>query len=172
MTSNYEFYQYLFNQPDDALKSLFLRFTMLSQEEINTILEQHIKEPFKHYGQKVFADTVTKDIRGESGLKEALEMTEAIFSGNLKNLNNKQFEMLINSSKYVLKLNNEINIIDALLNSNIVNSKSDAKRLIEQKSISVEDQLITDTNFVIKNNKEYTYIKKGKRDFIFIKFNK
>jgi len=170
MTNNYAFYQYLINQPDNALESLLKRFTFLSSEAISSILEQHKKEPFKRIGQKKLAEEVTRDIRGQKGLDEAIRITEALFSGDITKLSEKELLSALRDSEYKTTCDKkEIPLIDALVNSKVASSKSEGRKLIEQGAISVEGKQIKDVNFVLSKKKFY-WIKKGKRDYVLVEF--
>jgi tyrosyl-tRNA synthetase len=174
MTSNYSFYQYLFNQPDDAIKSLLYRFTLLPRKEIDEIMKLHEKEPFKRIGQRKLAYVITKDVRGEKGLKEALEVSRILFSGSLEessvDLQKKVVDHIPN--KVFLKGKKEIGIIDVLIQSNICKSSSEARKLIEQKAIKYDNQIITDIKYVFKNSNKIEFIKKGVRIYIVLDWKK
>ena len=68
---------------------------------------------------------------------------------------------------------NEISIIEVLVNAKIAPSKGQARILVEQGGISINDEKITDTKYIInKNNfnEDYFILKKGKKTFIKIMF--
>ena len=91
-TSPYEFYQFWLNQDDrDVIKYLKF-FTFLDKEEIDFLEEKVKNEPEKREAQKRLAEEVTKFVHDETALQEAQKITQALFSGNVKDLTVKEIE--------------------------------------------------------------------------------
>ena len=171
-TSAYEFYQYWINTADDDVIMRLKQFTFLSREEIEA-LEVEVKErPENRTAQKLLAEEITKMVHGETELKKAIHVTKALFSGKIKDLQVDEIEMgfkglpTIDSSEDLL-------ITDALLNTQLVKSKREARDLIKGNAISVNGEKITDFGFVIKKENafgnKYTIIRKGKKKYGMIK---
>jgi tyrosyl-tRNA synthetase len=170
MTSNYEFYQYLYNQPDDAMKSLLYRFTLIERKVIDEIIDKHSKKPYERLAQKTLADTVTIDVRGKKALEEANQIREILFHGGLEKAPLFMMKKVIKeiSNKVFLKEEQSISLIDVLVNSSICESKSQARKLIEQKSISYNGETISDINFTFSKKKVVEFIKKGNKTYIIL----
>ena len=59
----------------------------------------------------------------------------------------------------------DVKLIDFLLNNSLVSSKGEAKRLIKQSAVKINNETVGDVHFILKPTIEYT-IKVGKRRFI------
>lgn len=79
MTSPYELYQYMMNIPDDRVKQCLLRFTLLSQQEIDSICKEHFANPSLFLAQKILSQHVTRNVHGQNGLNQAQLATRLIF---------------------------------------------------------------------------------------------
>lgn len=55
--------------------------------EIDTIINQHQLNPAKRFAQSQLAQTVVFDLHGQQALDEAIEISNALFSGNVSSLN-------------------------------------------------------------------------------------
>ena len=85
-TSPFEFYQFWLNQDDrDVIKYLKF-FTFLDKEEIDALAEKVEKEPGKREAQRRLAEEVTRFVHDDAALEEAQKISEALFSGNIKDL--------------------------------------------------------------------------------------
>jgi len=151
-TTPYEFYQFFINSEDEMVIDYLKRFTFLSREEIEDLEKKHREHPELREAHKALAYEVTKFVHGEEEAENAKKMSEDIFSGKNENM------PVVDST---LKVG--ANILDILVDTEFASSKSEAKRLVEQGGISVDDEKIVDPKFTI-NNKEII-IKKGKKIF-------
>ncbi|CAH2278282.1 tyrosine--tRNA ligase, mitochondrial [Pelobates cultripes] len=70
-TSPFDFYQFFVRQKDSSVERFLKLFTFLPLEEIEKIMEQHVKEPEKRVPQKRLAAEVTKLVHGKEGLESA-----------------------------------------------------------------------------------------------------
>ena len=127
--------------------------------DIKKLCQEDIRE-----AKKLLAFEVTKLVHGEEALK-AQKTAEELFSNKGVSENMPSIEL----SKNLL----DINIIDLLVESKLVTSKSEARRLIEQngillnqEKISSVDQIITDKDL----NDNALIIQKGKKVFLKVIF--
>ena len=154
--SPYEFYQYWRNIEDESVGKVLSLLTFLPMDEVNrlaSLKDEHINE-----AKKIAAFEITKLIHGEEAAKKAEEASNALFNGqgSIENMPSTKIE------------DAKISIIDALLKTGIAPSKSQARTLITQNSISLNDSKITDCNYILseKDFKEgYAILKKGKKVF-------
>src|SRR5699024_3477831 len=91
-TSPYEFYQFWFNQNDEDVIHFLKVFTFLSREEIEALEESVKTEPHLRKAQRALAEEMVKVVHDETALEEALRITEALFSGNIKELSGKELK--------------------------------------------------------------------------------
>ncbi len=155
-TSPYEFYQYWRNVEDGSVENVFKMLTFLPIEqikELSSYQDQRINE-----AKKVLAYEITKLVHGEEEAKKAEEASNALFSGqgNLDNMPTVKVE------------NTDISILDAIILTNIAPSKGQARTLVNQGGISLNDEKITDVNYILSDKDfadGYAILKKGKKVF-------
>lgn len=164
-TSPYEFYQYWRNIRDNEVYDVLRMLTYLPMDEVKRL--SSLEGEKINEAKKIAAFEITKLIHGEEEAIKAKESAEALFE-NQKNYNNMPEFNISNE----LLSNNEIPIIDILVNSKLAPSKGQARILIEQGGISINDEKITDTKYIINKNDfdGYFILKKGKKTFIKITF--
>ena len=85
-TSAYELYQYLYNLEDSMMEAYLKRFTFLGKSEIEEIMKKHLEAPEKRIAQETLAHEVVRDIHGEEEYQKAVEISRALFSGDIKKL--------------------------------------------------------------------------------------
>lgn len=156
-TSPYEFYQYWRNIEDESVENVLKLLTFLPIEkikELSSLKDEHIND-----AKKIAAFEITKLVHGEEEAKKAEDASNALFSGN-GNLDNMPTVDLGN--------NKNISIVDAIILTGIAPSKGQARTLISQGGISLNDEKLTDTNYVLSNKDfadGYAILKKGKKIF-------
>ena len=153
-TSPYEFYQYWRNIGDTEVKKVLNMLTFIPDEEVERL--SSFKDERINEAKKIAAFEITKLIHGEEEAIKAEETAKALFegSGNIENMPKTKLE------------NANISLVDAIISSKIAPSKGQAKKLIEQGGISLNDEKITDINYMLSDNdfKEgYAILKKGKK---------
>ena len=155
-TSPYEFYQYWRNIEDSSVETVLKMLTFLPIEQINEL--SNLKDEKINEAKKVAAFEITKLIHGEEEAKKAEEASNALFSGNgsIENMPSTTID------------NYNISLVDSLVLVNIAPSKAQAKTLIVQGGISLNDEKITDINYMLSKNdfkENFAIIKKGKKIF-------
>ena len=155
-TSPYEFYQYWRNIEDSSVETVLKMLTFLPIEQINEL--SNLKDEKINEAKKVVAFEITKLIHGEEEAKKAEEASNALFSGNgsIENMPSTTID------------NYNISLVDSLVLVNIAPSKAQAKTLIVQGGISLNDEKITDINYMLSKDdfkENFAIIKKGKKIF-------
>ncbi len=133
---SYDYYQFWRNVDDRDVGKLLRIFTELPMAEIEKL--ETLQGAEINVAKKILAFEATKICRGE---------TEAISSQKTatETFENKG----IGSDLPTFELTENMNIIDALVLTNLCKSKSDARRMIQSNAISVNDTKITDDKFII-----------------------
>ena len=152
-TSPYEFYQYWRNIADDGVRTVLCLLTFLPMDEINRLCA--LKDEQINEAKKVAAFEITKLVHGEEEAKKAEEASNALFEGN-GSLDNMP----------TTKVEENISIVDAIIKTGIAPSKGQARTLIEQGGISLNDAKITDTTYILSSDDfkdGYAILKKGKK---------
>lgn len=158
-TSPYEFYQYWRNIQDSEVRDVLKMLTFLPMEEVNKL--SSLEGEKINEAKKIAAFEITKLIHGEEEANKAKKTSEDLFE-NLNNSENMPTEQ-INSNEL------DISILDLLVKIKIVPSKGQAKTLVEQGGITVDDNKITDIKYNISKeifNNNFIVVKKGKKTFI------
>ncbi len=155
-TSPYEFYQYWRNVEDESVQIVLQMLTFLPDEKIEELASY--KDEKINDVKKILAFEITKLIHGEEEAKKAEEASNALFSGK---------GSLDNMPTVTLDDKN-ISILDAIIKCNIAPSKGQARTLITQGGITLNDEKITDTNYTLSEKdfaNDYAILKKGKKVF-------
>lgn len=170
-TSSYELYQYLINTDDSMCESYLKIFTFLSPEEIMEVVKKHNEEPHLRLAQKTLAKEIITDLHGKEEYDKAVKISEALFSGNVKdidtNLIEKVFKDVPNSD-----MKSDKNIVDLLVDTNICSSKREAREFITTGAISLNGDRITDLDALItKDNSidnKYIIVRRGKKKYYLV----
>lgn len=169
-TSPYEMYQFWMNVMDaDAVRFLKI-FTLLPLDEIEEIRKQFEAAPHERLAQKILAREVVTLVHGEEAYKEALNITEQLFAGNIKNLSVKELKQgLRGVPNYQVKVDDNLNIVEMLVTAGIVNSKRQAREDVQNGAIYVNGERIQDLNYTLtdadKLENELTVIRRGKKKY-------
>ena len=149
-TSPYEFYQYFYNVDDKDIEKVMKLLTRIPIEEINELLKGDIL-----VAKRKMAYEVTKLVHGKEEADKVLDMVSNIFGkANYENMPTEE-----------IKIESEINVCDLLVQTSLFSSKSDARRMIEQGAVIIDDTKITDFRLILPIKEKYI-IKKGKKNFI------
>ncbi len=154
--SPYEFYQYWRNIDDADVSNVAKLLTFLPLEEIQqmeTLKDEQINE-----SKKKVAFEITKLIHGETEAQKAQDASNALFGGqgNLENMPSTKLE------------NINLTIADALVQTGITASKGQAKTLISQGAVFLNDEKIIDSTYLLSDKdfeNGYAILKKGKKVF-------
>ena len=170
-TSSYEIYQYFINSTDDKVEEYLKVFTFLSKEEIEEVMKKHIKKPEERFAQKTLASEVIKDLHGEEECKKAIKITETLFSGNIKDLSEDELVDAM-SGVETHEVTEEQNIVDCLVNTGILSSKREAREFVNNGSISINGEKITDTEMLVNKDaslyNKYIVVRRGKKKYYLI----
>ena len=167
-TSPYEMYQFWMNVMDEDAIHFLKIFTFLSLDEIEDIRKQFEAAPHERLAQKVLAREVVTLVHGEEAYKEALNITEQLFAGNIKNLSVKELKQgLRGVPNYQVQADENHNIVELLVSSGVVNSKRQAREDVQNGAIYVNGNRIQDLDYVLsdadKLENELTVIRRGKK---------
>ena len=172
-TSAYELYQYLINTDDKMCESYLKIFTFLTPEEIMNVMEKHNAEPHLRIGQKTLAREIITDLHGAEEYEHALKISEALFSGNIKELN---YNDIVIGFKGVSTFDiTEMSLIDLLINNNICSSRREMREFLASGSITINGDKVTDENMMLTKEMalegKVLVIRKGKKKYYLAKFN-
>ena len=156
-TTVYDFYQMFINSFDEDVERLLSFFSDFEIEDIKRMCKEDIRN-----AKKIMAFEVTKLVHGEEEALKVKKASEEIFS----NKGNSDNTETIKISKDVIA--QEINVIEILMLSNLFESKSEARRLIQQHGIKINGEKVTDIHMMIGSEQldnNTMLIQKGKKTF-------
>ncbi len=163
-TSPYEFYQYWRNVADaDVLKCIRM-LTFLPLEEIDKMSDWEGSQ--LNTAKEILAFELTKLVHGEEEAKKADEAAKALFGGGANTDNMPTTTLTADDFT-----DGAVSLIDMMLKAEIIKSRGEGRRLIEQGGVSVDDEKaksFTDTVALTAFEKGHVIVKKGKK--IFVKF--
>lgn len=154
-TSPYDFYQYWRNIDDADVKTVLSLLTFLPMEKVEEL--SNLKDEKINEAKKVASYEITKLIHGEEEAKKAEEASNALFGGQ---------GSLDNMPTATVASN--ISILDAIIQVGFAPSKGQARQLITQGGISLNDTKISDTNYVLSDTDfkdGFAILKKGKKSY-------
>ena len=160
-TSPFEFFQYWRNVSDSDVIKCLKMLTFVPMSEINELAKLEGSELNK--AKEILAFELTKLVHGEEEAQKALDGARALFSSKSDTDNMPSTEL--DESIFT---DGKINIIDLLSATGLVPSKAEARRLIQQGGVAIDDEKITDFKAEIAKDdfaKGYVVIKKGKKVF-------
>jgi len=174
-TSPYEMYQFWMNVMDDDAVRFLKIFTFLSLDEIETIRQQFEAAPHERLAQKILAREVVSLVHGEKAYQEALNITEQLFAGNIKNLSVKELKQgLRGVPNYQVKEEDSLNIVDLLVVAGVVNSKRQAREDVQNGAIYLNGDRIQDLDYTLSDNdkleNELTVIRRGKKKYFVLTY--
>ena len=161
--SPYEYWQFWRNTDDRDVKRFLKFFTKIETSEIEELCK---KEKNINNLKIILANEATKILHGETASKKAERTSKDTFGGVGISLNLPEIKIKFEYIK------NGINILDLLYNSKIVSSKSEARRVIANKGIKINDVIETNDKKIIKSldfNEKILKISFGKKKHFIIK---
>ncbi len=152
-TSPYEFFQYWRNVDDNDVLKCIRMLTFLPLEEIDKMDSWQGSELNK--AKEILAYELTKLVHGEEEANKALSAARAVFAGSGTSDNMPTFEFESDS----------VSLLDAMVSAKLAPSKAEAKRLIQQGGVSLNDEKVSDINTVIDLTSG-AVLKKGKKQIV------
>lgn len=167
-TSSYELYQYLINVDDEMVISYLKIFTFLSVEEINELEKSNKENPHLREAHKALAREIITDLHGSEAYKEAVKISQSLFSGDIKDLTSEEIEMAFKGLDKIV-IENDMNIVDFLVNTGVCSSKRESREFVNNNSISINGEKINELEFVINKSiaidNKYVVVRRGKKKY-------
>ncbi|OIK16923.1 tyrosine--tRNA ligase [Bacillus sp. MUM 116] len=173
-TTPYEFYQFWINSADADVVKYLKYFTFLSHEEIEQLEKSVQEEPHLRKAQKALAEEMTRLIHGEESLKQAIKISQALFSGDVKDLSAAEIRQGFKDVPSFDASGFEGNLVDLLVAAAISPSKRQAREDMTNGAVSVNGERITDASYTLAQNDriegQFTIIRRGKKKYSLIKY--
>ena len=157
--SPYEYYQYFRNTPDDLVITFLKIFTEIPVEEIEKLSSLQGAE--LNDVKKRLAFAATEIAHGTKAAQEAEATAAALFSGGNS----------ADAPSFNLEMREPMGIVDFLVAVKLFDSKSEARRMVEQGGIQIDGEKITDKEYIVKPA-ESIMVQRGKKVFLKVNIKK
>jgi len=170
MTSPYKFYQFWINTDDRDVERFLKLFAPLTQEQIADLMTRQQKDPASRAAQTFLATDVTTRAHGTDAAASAAAAAGVLF-GNFdpRSAGPRVFEILSQEIPTTTVSRSELSLVDALVQTGLAKSKSEARRSIEQGGIYVNQQRageITPADWIAGGS---LLLRKGKKEYALLK---
>jgi len=176
--SPYFVYQYFVNTADADVEKFLRAFTLLEISEIEAIVSQHVQQPELRYGQRQLANYVIQTLFGKEAAQQAEKISEFLFGERdkmelLSAFSTDELQALVRETGDCSVQEDEIRILELLVLAWVCESNGDAKKLIAQGAISVNEQLVSDIGQKFSRSDAVNWvllIRKGKKNYKIVQF--
>lgn len=174
-TSPYELYQFFINTDDRDVIKFLKYFTFLSHNEIDALENELQVAPEKRSAHRKLAEEITKLVHGEEALKQAIKISEALFSGEIANLNGAEIKQGFKDVPSFDCNEEDISLLELLVAAKICSSKRQGREDIQNGAIYVNGERSTDLDKIItaadRIENQFTIIRRGKKKYYLIKYS-
>lgn len=173
-TSPYELYQFWINTSDADVIKFLKYFTFLDKAEIEKLEQSKEEAPHLREAQKALAENVVRFIHGQAALDDAIRISEALFSGDLKSLSSEELRQGFKDVPQASVSNNTTNIVDFIVEAGISSSKRQAREDVSNGAIYINGERQQDLKYEIsdadKIDNEFTIVRRGKKKYFMVKY--
>ncbi|MBI5405466.1 tyrosine--tRNA ligase [Candidatus Kaiserbacteria bacterium] len=170
-TSPFRFYQFWINLPDEGIENYLKVYTLLPLTDISALMELHRRNPGERQAQETLARLVTEIVHGPAATAQAAATSDALFGNTpFSELSREALAVaLAEAPSVVLTKKNVADgspLAEALVKGGLTSSRSDARRLIEGKGITLSGQTIENPDqkiFPGDLSSGYALVRKGKQ---------
>jgi tyrosyl-tRNA synthetase len=170
-TSPFNFYQFWINLPDERIENYLKVYTFLPLADIDALMEQHRQNPSDRQVQETLARLVTEIAHGPAATAQAAATTDALFGDTpFSELSPEALSVALSEAPSVTLSDKDLgggySLAETLVTGGLASSKSDARRLIEGKGITLSGQTIENPDqkiFPGDLSHSYALVRKGKR---------
>lgn len=172
-TSAYEMYQFFINSEDSKVIDYLKFLTFLSKEEIEELEEKNKTQPHLREAHKALAKEVISFIHSEEDYNQALKISNALFSGDIKSLTAKEIEMGFNDLPCVAVCD-DTSLVDLLISAEVATSKREAREFLRNGAITLNGDKVTDELYKVTKKdaieEKFIVLRRGKKKYALAKF--
>lgn len=141
LTSPFKFHQFWLNTTDEDVESHLKMFTFIRLNNIESIMTAHKKEPWLRHAQKILANEMTRFVHGPAALKAAQDATHVLFDHGTATLSFNSCKDLKKDIPFMTieRKDLDMDLATCLVKSQLAASKGAARKLIEQKSVYINN---------------------------------
>ena len=171
-TSAYEMYQFFINSEDSKVIDYLKFLTFLSKEEIEELEKKNNEAPHLREAHKALAKSVITFLHGEEAYNQAIKISEALFSGDIKSLTADEIAMGFNDLPSID--GKEMPLADALIEAKLASSKREAREFIRNGAVLINGEKVTDEATILNKDlaieSRFIVIRRGKKLYALVKF--
>lgn len=172
-TSAYEMYQFFINSEDTKVIDYLKFLTFLSKEEIEELDKKNQEAPHLREAHQALAREVITFIHGRDAYDEAIKISHALFSGDIKALTAKEIEMGFGDLPSI-NLHDNLTLVDALIEASLAKSKREAREFIQNGAVSLNGDKCQDLEHILSTSDaiegKFIVIRRGKKLYALIKW--
>ena len=172
-TSAYEMYQFFINSEDSKVIDYLKFLTFLSKEEIEELEEKNKTQPHLREAHKALAKSVITFLHTEEDYEQALKISSALFSGNIKALTAKEIAMGFNDLPCVT-IEENTPLVDLLISLEVASSKREAREFLRNGAVSLNGDKVTDETLLVNKShaieEQFIVLRRGKKKYALAKF--
>lgn len=168
LTSAFKFYQFWLNLDDEGVGDYIKIYTLITPDEYDELMKDFEANRASRTAQKYLAYEVTKLIHGEKRAESVKRVSDVLFgAGSFAELSNDDIEELATEIPVVQSKD----VISALVDANLAQSNSEARRFIESGAVSINGEKLTIQDDLTSHTAPigYLLLKRGKNGFALIK---
>ena len=173
-TSAYEMYQFFINSEDSKVIDYLKFLTFLPKETIDELEEKNKTQPHLREAHKALAKEVISFIHSEEDYNQALKISSALFSGDIKSLTAKEIEMGFNELPCVEVLE-DTPLVDLLISCEVASSKREAREFLRNGAVTLNGDKVTDEAYKVSKQDaiegRFIVLRRGKKKYALAKFN-
>jgi tyrosyl-tRNA synthetase len=182
-TSPYHFYQFWLNVSDEDASKYIRIFTLLGQEEIETLITEHNKIPHERLLQRRLAEEVTLMVHSREELDAAIEASQILFGkGTTESLRKMNESTFLSVFEGVPSFDIKKEMLSAGITftslcaeeSQVFISKGELRRMVQGGGVSINKTKVEDPDQTVTAdlllNKKYLLIQKGKKNYYLLRF--
>lgn len=171
-TSAYEMYQFFINSEDTKVIDYLKFLTFLSKEEIEELDKKNQEAPHLREAHQALAREVITFIHGRDAYDEAVKISHALFSGDIKALTAKEIEMGFGDLPSI-NLHDNLTLVDALIEASLAKSKREAREFIQNGAVSLNGDKCQELEHILSTSDaidgKFIVIRRGKKLYALIK---
>lgn len=171
-TSAYEMYQFFINSEDTKVIDYLKFLTFLSKEGIEELDKKNQEAPHLREAHQALAREVITFIHGRDAYDEAVKISHALFSGDIKALTAKEIEMGFGDLPSI-NLHDNLTLVDALIEASLAKSKREAREFIQNGAVSLNGDKCQELEHILSTSDaiegKFIVIRRGKKLYALIK---
>lgn len=173
-TTPYEFYQFWINTDDRDVIKFLKYFTFLSLDEIAEIERAFTIAPETRVAQKALAKEVTTLVHGKEAFEESVHISQALFSGNIKELSASEIKQGFKGvPSYTVPQDADLKLLEVLVVSGLVQSKRQAREDLQNGAIYINGERVQDLEYQLSDADkidDMVVLRRGKKKYFLLQF--